>query len=81
MKTRTQSAANVNLFTESKIGQMFQLVAKPSGRLIDVYHKVSDEKVQASDGRQWNVACTEIPGSHVVLVPQGARSMVPYFVS
>lgn len=76
-----QMVKNGQTFDALPIGAGFELVNENGWTLIEVYFKIGVDRVQASDGRQWNVAQTRIPGAGVIIVPFGSRSTAPYAVS
>jgi hypothetical protein len=75
MRKPSQGAANCDRFEALIVGSQFSMVyfASKLGHYIlaDVYHKIGPDLVQASDGRQWNLAQTGIPNGGSILVPYG----------
>jgi hypothetical protein len=67
-KAKTQAAINVDLFSALPVGAFFQVLAKPSRRMIARYAKIDSESVQdIGDGRAWKLAETQASGAGVVL--------------
>ena len=76
-----QQQLNARTFAALPVGATFQILARRSYRLIERYTKMSPDSVRSiTDHRQWRIIETEIPGSHIALVPDGSYSAVPFMV-
>lgn len=76
-----QAAANCDRFEALQIGSTFCVYARGSYRLIQRYCKVAADTIQViseGDSRQWPFATCEASGASVILVPDGARSVLDY---
>jgi hypothetical protein len=81
-KISSQAAANCDRFEALIIGATFSIYygSRTHGYYMqDRYCKVGPDTVQSiTDSRQWPFAGTSASGASVILVPDGARSIVPY---
>lgn len=77
-KNTPQMDLNGKTFDSMREGERFTTVSRRNYFLIERYTKIGPDQVQAGDGRQWNIAQTEITGSGVIVVPEGAYSCVMF---